>query len=203
MAIARPWSIPLGAPRHVDEPAGADRKHRHVAAARVLVRRDGSGDLESSLEPRRQNYGGSRFPTGTFCNTNRLLVLDGAQPGEDSSVRGTLGPFSFPRRGESRPHCRVHGFRRRRLASASADLFGHDLSDCSFRSTSTATIASFERVDHARSVDYSSTFRSFEANYRVRQRLTARPDDHGLQRPLAPRHRSGLESRVSGRSYDT
>ena len=109
-------------------------------------------------------------PNGNFFATNRLLVLDGAQPGEDSSVRGTLGHFLFRDAG-NRDHTvefTVFGsgdwHQHRRISSVNDfGLFVPFFSD--------GGNPSFDRST-TQIVDYSSTFRSFETNYRVRQRLT-------------------------------
>jgi hypothetical protein len=104
-----------------------------------------------------------------FPTTNRLLVIEGSQPGEDASVRGTLGHFLFRDAG-NRDHTvefTVSGsgdwHQHRRLSSANDfGLFVPFFSD--------GGNPSFDRST-TQIVDYSSTFRSFETNYRVRQRL--------------------------------
>jgi Putative beta barrel porin-7 (BBP7) len=104
-----------------------------------------------------------------LLNTNRLLIVDGAQPGEDASVRGTLGHFLF-RDAHNRDHTgefTVFGsgdwHQHRRISSSTPFQlfvpFVIDGANRSFDSSSTQII------------DYSSTFRSFEANYRVKERL--------------------------------
>jgi hypothetical protein len=104
-----------------------------------------------------------------FPPTNRMLVLDGAQPGEDTSVRATLGHFLF-RDSRNRDHTvELTAFgsgdwhQNRRISSANDfGLFVPFFSDGGNRSFDQST---------TQFVDYSSTFRSFETNYRVRKRL--------------------------------
>jgi hypothetical protein len=106
---------------------------------------------------------------GNFFATNRQLVLDGASPGEDSSVRGTLGHFLFRDSGNRDHTVEFTAFgsgdwhQNRRVSSANNfGLFVPLFSDGGNRSFDQST---------TQVVDYSSTFRSFETNYRVRQRL--------------------------------
>ncbi len=104
-----------------------------------------------------------------LLSTNRLLVLDGAQPGEDASVRLTLGHFLF-RDQRNRDHTAEFttfggGDWSQDRVITSLNPFGLfvpfliDGANRSFDGSSRQT------------VNYSSTYRSFEANYRVRQRM--------------------------------
>jgi hypothetical protein len=106
---------------------------------------------------------------GGRFNTNRLLILDGAQPGEDASVRGTLGHFLF-RDSRNRDHLleftAMGGgdwHQHRRISSQNNfGLFVNFLVSGNNRTFNAST---------HQQVDYSSTYRSFEWNYRVKQRL--------------------------------
>ena len=104
-----------------------------------------------------------------LLNTNRLLILDGTEPGEDTSVRGTLGHFLF-RDSHNRDHTAeftVMGsgdwHQERRVSSQNSfglqTPFVIDGGNRSFDNSTT------------QAMDYSSTYRSFEANYRVKGRL--------------------------------
>ena len=102
-------------------------------------------------------------------STNRFLMLDGSQPGEDASVRATLGHFLF-RDSRNRDHlaeATVFGggdwHQHRQVASE--DDFG--LFVPFYISGNNRTFNQSTR----QAVDFSSTFRSFEANYRVRSRM--------------------------------
>lgn len=102
-------------------------------------------------------------------NTNRLLVLQGAQPGEDASVRATLGQFLF-RDSKNRDHTAeftVLGggdwHQHRTIASENNfGLFVPFIIDGGNRSFSGST---------SQQLDYSSHYSSFEGNYRVKQRM--------------------------------
>jgi hypothetical protein len=104
-----------------------------------------------------------------ILNTNRLLVLDGTEPGEDTSVRGTLGHFLF-RDSQNRDHTAEFTImgsgewhQERRVSSQNP--FGLQVPffiDATNRSFDNST------TQH---IDYSSTYRSFETNYRVMGRL--------------------------------
>jgi hypothetical protein len=109
------------------------------------------------------------FQTAALLSTNRLLVLDGAHPGEDTSVRVTLGHFLF-RDQRNRDHTAeftVFGggdWEQHREISSLADFglfvpFVIDGANRSFDGSSSQTM------------DYSSHYSSFEANYRVKQRM--------------------------------
>ena len=113
---------------------------------------------------------GPRPPTENFFTTNRLLMLDGALSQARIVGAGNAGSFPVPRFRKSRPHGRVHGLRRRRLAPASAMSRPRIISAYSCRSSVTAATAR-STDSTTQIVDYSSTYSSFETNYRVRQRL--------------------------------
>lgn len=104
-----------------------------------------------------------------FLNTNRLLILDGGQPGEDAAVRATLGHFLF-RDSRNRDH------------SLEFTAFGSGEWNQERVITSDQPFGLFVpwRIDGGntsfdnssrQSIEYDSTFTSFETNYRVRQRL--------------------------------
>jgi hypothetical protein len=105
---------------------------------------------------------------GTF-NTNRLLILDGAQPGEDASVRFTLGHFMF-RDSRNRDHTTEF------TALGGGDWHQHRQisSQNNFGLFVPFTIAGINRTFNQsthQQIDYSSHYSSFEWNYRVKQRL--------------------------------
>jgi hypothetical protein len=106
---------------------------------------------------------------GGRFNTNRQLILDGAQPGEDASVRTTLGHFLF-RDSHNRDHMAeftVLGggdwHQHRQLSSQNNfGLFVNFLMSGNNRTFNAST---------HQQIDYSSTYSSFEWNYHVKQRL--------------------------------
>jgi hypothetical protein len=115
--------------------------------------------------PSSPNFAGTK----PVFNTNRLLMLDGSQPGEDASVRVTLGNFLF-RDAKNRDH--VAEF----TAMGGGDWHQHRelASEDPNGLFVPFYIAGTNRTFNASSlqaVDYSSTFRSFEGNYRVRSRM--------------------------------
>jgi hypothetical protein len=104
-----------------------------------------------------------------FLNTNRILIVDAAQPGEDAAVRATLGHFMF-RDSRNRDHLLEFttfgsGDWNQQRVITSEDPFGLfvpwrvDGGNTSFDNSS------------RQSIDYDSFFKSFESNYRVRQRM--------------------------------
>jgi hypothetical protein len=104
-----------------------------------------------------------------FLNTNRLLILNGSLPGRDASVRTTLGHFLF-RDSRNRDHnveftAFGGGIWDQGRVITSEDPFGLfvpfvvDGGNLSFDGSSRQT------------VNYRSHYKSFEMNYRVRQRL--------------------------------
>jgi hypothetical protein len=109
------------------------------------------------------------FQTLALLNTNRLLILDGAHPGEDTSVRFTLGHFLF-RDQRNRDHtAEFTAFgggdweQHREISSVNNfGLFVPFIIDANNRSFD----ASSRQV-----IDYSSHYSSFELNYRVKQRM--------------------------------
>ncbi len=101
--------------------------------------------------------------------TNRLLYLDGAHPGRDTSVRATLGYFLF-RDSQNRDHTLEFtafaggDWVQDRVIESTVDFglfvpFYIDGRNRSFDGSTRQTIA------------YSSHYNSFEWNYRVRQRM--------------------------------
>jgi hypothetical protein len=109
------------------------------------------------------------FQTLALLNTNRLLILDGAHPGEDTSVRFTLGHFLF-RDQRNRDHTAEFtafgggDWEQHREISSVNDfgLFVPFIIDANNRSFD----GSSRQV-----IDYSSHYSSFELNYRVKQRM--------------------------------
>jgi hypothetical protein len=102
-------------------------------------------------------------------NTNRQLLVSGAQPGQDASVRATLGNFLF-RDSRNRDHSAeftVLGsgeWEQDRVMSSEAPFglfvpFFIDGGNRSFDQSSSQSIV------------YKSAYRSFELNYRVKTRL--------------------------------
>ncbi len=121
--------------------------------------------LNPQFFPFSPNFSGQK----PVFNTNRLMMLDGSQPGEDASVRATLGNFLF-RDSHNRDH----------LAEATVmgggDWHQHRelASEQPFGLFVPFYISGNNRTYNAstrQAADYSSTFRSFEANYRVRSRM--------------------------------
>jgi hypothetical protein len=110
------------------------------------------------------------FNTVGLLSTNRILVLDGSQPGEDSSVRVTLGHFLF-RDQRNRDHTAeftVFGggdWEQDRVITSRNNFglfvpFAIDGGNPSFDGATRQTLA------------YSSHYSSFELNYRVKQRMS-------------------------------
>jgi hypothetical protein len=105
----------------------------------------------------------------TLLTTNRIMILDGAQPGRDASVRATLGHFLF-RDQRNRDHTAEFtafgggDWTQNRIIS-SIDQFGLfvpfqvDGQNRSFDASSRQTM------------DYASHYSSFELNYRLKQRM--------------------------------
>jgi hypothetical protein len=104
-----------------------------------------------------------------FLATNRLLILNGSLPGRDAAVRTTLGHFLF-RDSRNRDHSVEFtafggGEWEQNRVITSQEQFGLfvpfvvDGGNLSFDGSNRQTI------------DYSSNYKSFETNYRVRQRL--------------------------------
>ena len=102
-----------------------------------------------------------------LIDTNRVLYVNGALPGEDASVRATLGSFLF-RDAHNRDHTlefTVFGGanwdQQRELSSAAPNnipLFVPYFIDGGNRA--------FDQSTH-QSIDYASSLDSFEMNYRV------------------------------------
>jgi hypothetical protein len=135
--------------------------------------------LRTTFFPRTPNFAGQE----AIFSTNRLLMLDGAQPGEDSSVRFTLGHFLF-RDSRNRDHTlsfTAFGggeWHQHRVISSTGN-FGlfvpYYISGASavFDDEGMLTDIVGNRTFNfstRQTVDYSSHFSSFEWNYMVRQR---------------------------------
>lgn len=104
-----------------------------------------------------------------LLDTNRILILNGALPGEDADVRGTLGNFLF-RDDHNRDHTieftatgGANWEQQRTMSSVQPNglfvpffIAGHNVT---FNQSS------------SQSVDYASDLNSFEMNYHVRGRL--------------------------------
>ena len=110
-----------------------------------------------------------------FLNTNRILILNGALPGEDPSVRATLGNFLF-RDAHNRDHTvefTITGgadFDQQRTMSSVAPnglfvpffIAGHNRT---FNGTTAGSGSTRQTIE------YDSGLDSFEMNYHVRARL--------------------------------
>jgi len=110
-----------------------------------------------------------------FLNTNRILILNGALPGEDADVRGTLGSFLF-RDAHNRDHTLeftalggANWEQQRTMSSIAPNglfvpyfIAGHNRT---FNGTTAGTGSTRQTMD------YASDLSSFELNYRVRGRL--------------------------------
>jgi Putative beta barrel porin-7 (BBP7) len=104
-----------------------------------------------------------------FLNTNRVLIVSGALPGQDASVRGTLGHFLF-RDSRNRDHTVEFtafggaSWEQDRVLSSETPngLFVPFIIDGGNPSFDQST---------RQSIQYSSNLNSFELNYRVRGRL--------------------------------
>jgi hypothetical protein len=111
----------------------------------------------------------STFTVAALLDTNRLLVLNASQPGEDAAVRMTLGHFLF-RDSRNRDHTAEFtalggGNWEQERVITSEEPFGLfvpfvvDGGNLSFDASSRQTL------------NYESHIKSFEMNYRVSQRL--------------------------------
>jgi hypothetical protein len=134
-----------------------NRDNKFFAAQEVNV-------LDPGFFPRSPNFAGAEAP----FTTNRLLMLDGAEPGEDASVRFTLGHFLFR---DSRNRDHTTDF----TALGGGDWHQHRVlsSEDDFGLFVPFYISGNNRTFNAstrQAVDYSSHFSSFEWNYRVEQR---------------------------------
>lgn len=111
--------------------------------------------------------------------TNRLMFLQSAHPGEDGSVRATLGNFLF-RDSKNRDHTMEFtafggGDWQQQPVISSAQPFGLFVPfyiDGNL-SNQQGTIIGNKSFDESsfQSIDYKSDYASFEFNYRVKQRL--------------------------------
>lgn len=120
--------------------------------------------LDPNFFPRSPNFAGQE----PQFSTNRLLILDGAQPGEDASVRATLGHFLF-RDSRNRDHTTEF------TVFGGGDWHQHRVlsSENNFGLFVPFYISGNNRTFNAstrQTVDYSSHFSSFEWNYRVKRR---------------------------------
>lgn len=112
-----------------------------------------------------------RNPSGfqPSFTTNRFMMLNGSQPGEDASVRLTLGNFLF-RDSRNRDHLAEFtvlggGDWHQHRELASEQPFGLFVPFYISGNNRTFNASSMQTAD------YSSTMRSFEGNYRVRSRM--------------------------------
>jgi hypothetical protein len=120
-----------------------------------------------------------------FLDTNRILILNGALPGQDANVRATLGNFLF-RDSRNRDHAieftAIGGGtweQDRQLSSATPNgLFVPFIIDGGNRSFDGST---------RQTVQYRSNMDSFEFNYHVRQRLD---EDQLIMDPNGNWHRA-------------
>jgi hypothetical protein len=115
-------------------------------------------------------------PQRTF-STNRLMYLEGAHPGQDGSVRFTLGNFLF-RDSRNRDHSvefTAFGggdWNQQRVISSRNEfgLFVPFFIDGSALVDNSYIPGPFDQSTR-QSVDYSSDYKSFELNYQVKSRL--------------------------------
>lgn len=112
-----------------------------------------------------------------LLNTNRMLIVNGAQPGEDSAVRATLGSFLF-RDSRNRDHTLEFtafgggDWAQHRVLSSQQPFglfvpYSIDGANRSFDNNQTGPGA---LGSSRQTLDYSSQLNSFELNYRVKQR---------------------------------
>ncbi len=111
----------------------------------------------------------SRLNPVPILNTNRLMYLESSHPGQDGSVRVTLGNFLFrdPRNRDHTAEFTAFGggdWEQDRVITSTVNFglqvpFYIDGFNRSFDNSTRQTI------------DYGSDFKSFELNYRVKQRL--------------------------------
>jgi hypothetical protein len=118
-----------------------------------------------------------------FLNTNRILILNGALPGEDADVRATLGNFLF-RDSHNRDHTveftamgGANWEQRRTMSSVDPNglfvpffIAGHNRTFNGAVDPATG-LAPAGSGSSSQAIDYASDLSSFEFNYRVRGRL--------------------------------
>jgi hypothetical protein len=134
-----------------------------------LWNRDDKMFAAQDADVNRTDFFSSIGAFSALLSTNRVLMVDGAHPGQDASVRGTLGHFLF-RDSKNRDHTfEFTAFgggdwhQHRQLSSAAPfGLFVPFVIDGANRSFDNST---------RQTVDYSSHYSSFEGNYRVKQRM--------------------------------
>jgi len=118
-----------------------------------------------------------------FLNTNRILILNGALPGEDAAFRGTLGNFLF-RDAHNRDHTVEFtatggaNFEQQRTMSSVNEhglfvpyfIAGHNRTfNAGFSAAGLPPAAN--QGSSSQQIDYTSNLDSFEMNYHVRARL--------------------------------
>jgi hypothetical protein len=134
-----------------------------------LWNRDDKMFAAQDADVNRTDFFSSLNAVQALLNTNRVLMVDGAHPGEDASVRATLGHFLF-RDSKNRDHTvEFTAFgggdwhQHRQISSVTPNgLFVPFVIDGGNRSFDNST---------RQTIDYSSHYSSFEGNYRVRQRM--------------------------------
>jgi hypothetical protein len=134
-----------------------------------LWNRDNKMFAAQDPDVNRTDFFSSLGAFNALLNTNRVLMLDGAHPGQDASVRATLGHFLF-RDSKNRDHTvEFTAFgggdwhQHRQISSATPfGLFVPFVIDGGNRSFDNST---------RQTLDYSSHYSSFEFNYRVKQRM--------------------------------
>ena len=104
-----------------------------------------------------------------FLDTNRVLILNGALPGRDASVRGTLGKFLF-RDSRNRDHTFEFSVFGGGNWEQNRDLASEDPNGLFVPFFIDGGNRSFDRSTR-QTVQYQSNLNSFELNYRVRSRL--------------------------------
>jgi hypothetical protein len=155
--------------------------NRHWNRDAKFMAADDSSVTSIGFFPRHPNLAGQE----AIFDTNRMLMLDGAQPGEDTSVRFTLGHFLFRDAG-NRDHTAeftVFGggdWHQHRVISSVEpfELFvPFYISGAAGVFTPQGQFTGVVEGNRTfnfssrQEIDYSSTFRSFETNYRVKRRL--------------------------------
>jgi hypothetical protein len=105
-----------------------------------------------------------------FLNTNRILIVNGALPGRDAAVRGTLGNFLF-RDDHNRDHtveftAMGGGEWEQDRTMSSVDPQGLFVPFAVAGNNETFNASSRQRIN------YASNLKSFELNYHVRARLS-------------------------------
>jgi hypothetical protein len=142
----------------------------------------------------------ANIAANTAFNTNNMLMLQSSNPGQDASVRATLGQFLF-RDSKNRDHTAEFtafggGDWDQVRVITSPQPFGlfvpFHIDGSEIVNNQVVGNPSFDRSSQQR-VTYSSTYNSFEGNYRVRSRLSR---DRLIMDANGHWHRSGSNTWV-------